>query len=111
MPAQAALPAHAEAPALPAHRDTPALPEAPETAGPSEAAWREIQEVRCRVTAELALCGFTVRNLLLLQKGSVVNTNQSTRARITVRAGGSLIALAEFEVVDKHLGVRLTEIA
>jgi flagellar motor switch/type III secretory pathway protein FliN len=91
--------------ALPAQAEKPAAPD------PSDAAWREIQDVRCRLTAELSVHGFTVRDLLLLQKGSVVNTNQSTRARISVRANGSLLALAEFEVVETRLGIRWTEIA
>ncbi len=94
-------------PALPAHADAPLGLDA---SGASDAAWREIQEVRCLLTAELSARGFTVRDLLLMQKGSVVTTKQSTRARISVRAGGSLIALAEFEVMDKNLGVRFTEI-
>ena len=98
MVAVAALPAHAEA------------PEVRDERGSSDAEWREIEEVRCRLTAELSVNGFTVRDLLLLQKGSVVNSRQSTRARITVRANGSAIALAEFEVLDNRLGVRLAEI-
>ena len=84
--------------ALPAHVDPP------------DAAWQQIQEVRCRITAELSVRGFTVRDLLLLQTGSLVNTKQPTRARITLRAGGSFIALAEFEVIDGRLGVRFTEL-
>jgi len=82
----------------------------PAPAKASDAAWRQIQEVRCRVTAELSVNGFTVRDLLLLQKGTLVNTKQPTRARIAVRANGSFIALAEFEVIRGHLGVRFTEL-
>jgi flagellar motor switch/type III secretory pathway protein FliN len=89
----------------------PAHAEKPESSDPSDAAWREIQEVRCRLTAELSARGFTVRDLLLLQKDTVVNSNQSTRARISLRANGSLLGLAEFEVVENRLGVRWTEIA
>jgi flagellar motor switch/type III secretory pathway protein FliN len=84
-----------------------ALPPAAEV---SEAAWQMVQEVRCLVTAELSVHGFTVRDLLLLQKGSLVSTKQPTRARIAVRANGSFIASAEFEVFGEHLGIRLTEV-
>jgi len=76
----------------------------------SDAAWHEIREVRCRLTAELSVQGFTARDLLLLQKGSLVGSKQTTRARITVRANGAFLALAEFEVIGGHRGVRFTEI-
>jgi flagellar motor switch/type III secretory pathway protein FliN len=84
-----------------------ALPPAEEV---SEAAWQKVQDVRCGLTAELSVRGFTVRDLLLLQNGSLVSTKQPTRARISVRANGSFMALAEFEVFGTHLGIRLTEV-
>jgi flagellar motor switch/type III secretory pathway protein FliN len=72
--------------------------------------WREIQDVPCGLAAEIPVLGFSVRDLLLLKAGSLVNSRQSTRERVAVRANGSFIAWAEFEVVDGHLGVRLTEL-
>jgi len=118
MDAQAApvvAPAPARASAPPSSEDSQTLA-APDTSGPSGGAWRELQEVRCHLTAEVSAAGFTVRDLLLLQKGTVVSSNQSARAiratqsRIAVCVNGSRIALGQFEVIEKRLGVRLTEI-
>ena len=111
--AQAAAPARAGAPQAPEGSQSSG---APDVSSPSGGTWRELQEVRCRLTAEVSAAGFTVRDLLLLQKGTVVSTNQSaratqaTRASIAVCVNGSRIALGQFEVIEKRLGVRLTEI-
>ena len=84
--------------------------------GPSGGTWGEIQGIRCQLTAEVSAAGFTVRDLLLLQKGTVVSTNQlaratrATQASIAVCVNGSRIALGQLEVIEKRLGVRLTEI-
>lgn len=72
--------------------------------------WHKIQNVRCSIVAEMDVRGFTVRDLLLLQPGSVVNTRQSVRGRIALLANGSFIAWGEFDVVSDRLGVRFTEL-
>ena len=72
--------------------------------------WPEIEEVPCALSADLSVRGFTVRDLLLLRPGALVNSRQPTSGRIAVRANGSFIAWAEFEVVEDHLGLRLTDL-
>lgn len=72
--------------------------------------WKEIQDVPCRLAAEIPVSGFTVRDLLLLQSGSLVNSKQSTRGRVGLHANGSFIAWVEFEVPNAQLGVRLTDL-
>jgi flagellar motor switch/type III secretory pathway protein FliN len=72
--------------------------------------WQEIQDVPCQLAAEIPVGGLSVRDLLLLQVGSLVNSKQLTRARVGVHANGSFIAWAEFEVANGRLGVRLTEL-
>jgi len=72
--------------------------------------WQEIQDVPCWLAAEIPVFGFAVRDLLLLQTGSVVNSKQSTRGRVGLHANGSFTAWAEFEVVDGRLGVRITDL-
>jgi flagellar motor switch/type III secretory pathway protein FliN len=76
-----------------------------------EVGWREIQDVPCLLAAEIPVQGFVVRDLLLLQPGSLVNSKQLTHERVGLQANGSLIAWGEFEVADKRLGVRLTDLA
>ena len=78
-----------------------------ETAG---VGWQEIQEAPCRLVAEIPASGFTVRHLLLLQTGSLVNSKQLARGRVELHANGSFIAWTAFEVVHGRLGVRLTEL-
>jgi flagellar motor switch/type III secretory pathway protein FliN len=82
----------------------------PEQAEAGSVSWQQIQDVPCSLAAEIPVSGFSVRDLLLLQAGSVVNSKQSTRARAAVRANGSLLAWAEFEVSSDHLAVRLTDL-
>jgi flagellar motor switch/type III secretory pathway protein FliN len=77
---------------------------------PRAAGWQAIQDVPCWLTAEIPVSGFTVRDLLLLQPESVVNSKQSTRGKVALLANGSLIARAEFEVINNRLGVRFTEL-
>ncbi len=86
--------------AFPAH-------EQPEVAGVS---WQQIQDVTCSLAAEIPVGGFSVRDLLLLQVGSMVNSKRSTCESVAVRVNGSLLAWAEFEVSNNRLGVRLTEL-
>jgi flagellar motor switch/type III secretory pathway protein FliN len=82
-------------------------PEQTEAAGVS---WQQIQDVPCSLAAEVPVSGFTVRELLILQVGSVVNSKQSTRGRVAVRANGSLLAWGEFEASSYRLAVRLTDL-
>ena len=82
-------------------------PQHTEAAGLS---WNEIQEVPCRLAAEIPVRGFAVRDLLLLQVGSLVNSKQLTRERVGLHANGSFIAWAEFEVTNGRLEVRLTDL-
>jgi flagellar motor switch/type III secretory pathway protein FliN len=84
----------------------PALDHAEATA----AGWDEIQEVPCWLSAQIPVTGFKVRDLLLLQAGSVVNSKQLTGGRVGLKANGSFIAWAEFEVVNGRLGVRFTDL-
>ena len=83
---------------------------APEQAEAEGVGWQEIQDVPCRLAAEIPVRGFAVRDLLLLQAGSMVNSKQLTRGRIGLHANGSFIAWAEFEVKNDRLEVRLTDL-
>ena len=72
--------------------------------------WPEVHEVPCQVAAEIPVRGFSVRDLLLLQAGSVVNSRQLTRARVGLQANGSFIAWTELEVAGGRLGVRIMDL-
>ena len=54
---------------------------------------------------------FRVRDLLALEKGTVVETEHDHTQDVPVQSGGALLAWAEFEVVNDGLAVRLTRLA
>ncbi len=86
---------------------------------PSEAAavalsaedkWRQLSWLPCHLTLDLPVARFSVRDLLQLKVGTVVETCYSRGAEIPLRANGELIGWAEFEPVADHIGVRVTEL-
>lgn len=87
-----------------------ALPKAEEP-GISEAAWREASWLPCRMTAEVAVAGFTMGDLMSLEVGSVVATGTPTSADVRLRVNGEVVGRAELDAVGDRVAVRLTELA
>jgi len=52
-----------------------------------------------------------VRDLLAMEKGTVVETIHEHSQDVPVRSGGALLVWAEFEVVEQKLAVRITRLA
>jgi flagellar motor switch/type III secretory pathway protein FliN len=73
--------------------------------------WEDVHGLPCQLTAELPVARFTVADLLGLEVGSLLDSRASTRDNVPVRANGSLIGWAEFEVSENRFCVRLTELA
>jgi flagellar motor switch/type III secretory pathway protein FliN len=65
----------------------------------------------CQLTVEIPIVNFTVGDLLLLKKESIVETCCPSTGDIPLRANGLLIARSEFEVIGKQLALRITELA
>jgi flagellar motor switch/type III secretory pathway protein FliN len=86
-----------------------AVPQNPPVAA-AESAWQEAGWLPCRLTAELAVRGFTVGDLLSLQVGSLVDTATATDADLAVRVNGVAVGCAKLTVARGRLGVRLTEL-
>jgi flagellar motor switch/type III secretory pathway protein FliN len=59
----------------------------------------------------LPLQRFTVRTLLQLERGSIVESNIADGADLPVLVNSQLIGWGELEVVHQALAVRLTELA
>ena len=92
---------------------TQSLPPAEPVPGetlPAEEKWRQLSWLPCAITLDLPVARFTVRDLLQLRAGLVVETCYSRGAEIPLRANGELIGWAEFEPVADHIGVRITEL-
>jgi len=80
-------------------------------ASPAEDKWRQLSWLPCDLTLDLPVAHFSVRDLLQLKVGTVVETCYSRGAEIPLRANGELIGWAEFEPVADHIGVRVTELS
>jgi len=80
-----------------------------ETSQPA-ANWRQLGWLPCKLSLELPVARFTVRELLRLTPGRIVRTEWSRGTEIPLRANGQLIGWAEFEPVGDHIGVRITEL-
>jgi flagellar motor switch protein FliN/FliY len=72
--------------------------------------WRQLSWLPCELSLELSVTRFTVRDLLTLRPGKIVETAHRWGAEIPLVANGKLIAWAEFEPVGNHIGVRITEL-
>lgn len=69
-----------------------------------------LADVPLEVTVELGRARMTVRELLALQAGSVVELDRVAGTPVDVLVNGQLVARGEVVVVAEELGVRLTDI-
>jgi len=69
-----------------------------------------LADVEMGVTAELGRTRMTVRDLLALAPGSVVELDRVAGSPVDLLVNGTLIARGEVVVVDDEFGVRITEI-
>jgi flagellar motor switch/type III secretory pathway protein FliN len=58
----------------------------------------------------LKVHSFRVRDLLSMEKGTVVETVHEHTQDVPVRCGGALLMWSEFEVLDQTLAVRITRL-
>ena len=69
-----------------------------------------LADVEMGVTAELGRTRMTVRDLLALSPGSVVELDRVAGSPVDLLVNGTLIARGEVVVVDDEFGVRISEI-
>jgi flagellar motor switch protein FliN/FliY len=81
------------------------------TAGPATDPWARVEPLPCLLTVEISVPGFTVGDLVDLERGRVIATRWAVGQDVPLRVNGGLIAWSEFEVVQNRLAVRLTELA
>lgn len=67
-------------------------------------------DVDLEVTVQLGSVVLTVRELLSVQEGSVLELDRAAGAAVDVMVNGRLIARGDVVVIDEELGVRITEI-
>jgi flagellar motor switch protein FliN/FliY len=69
-----------------------------------------LHDVEMGVTAELGRRRMTVRDLLALTPGSVIELDRAAGSPIDVLVNGTLIARGEVVVIDEEFGIRIAEI-
>jgi flagellar motor switch protein FliM len=76
----------------------------------SPALWEEAGWLACELSVELPVHGFTVRDLLQLSVGLVLETQWKNTDDLPLRANKRQIAWVECEAFGESLAVRLTEL-
>ncbi len=69
-----------------------------------------LAEVEMGVTAELGRCHMTVRELLSLTPGAIIDLDRAAGALVDVLVNGTLIARGEVVVIDEEFGIRISEL-
>ncbi len=69
-----------------------------------------LNDVEMGVTAELGRTRMTVRELLSLQPGSIVELDRAAGSPVDLLVNGTLVARGEVVVVDEEFAIRITEI-
>jgi flagellar motor switch protein FliN/FliY len=64
----------------------------------------------CRMSLEIPVPRFTVRDLLRLSPEDVIDTRWAQTTDIPLRINGLLLSWAEFELIGNKMAVRLTEL-
>ena len=71
---------------------------------------RRLNDVEMTVTAELGRARLTVRDILGMVPGKVVELDKIAGSPIDLLVNGKLVARGEVVVIDEEFGVRVTEI-
>jgi flagellar motor switch/type III secretory pathway protein FliN len=72
--------------------------------------WSRLELLGCGLTVQIPVRAFSVRELLGLTAGVVVDTKWAQVKPVPVHVNGRQVAWCEFEVLAERLGVRITEL-
>ena len=78
---------------------------------PSADPWTRVEALPCLFSVEIPVPNFTVGDLVGLSVGRLVDTRWTVGEDVPLRINGVLIAWSEFEILNNHVAVRLTELA
>ena len=87
----------------------PLEPAAPVEAG-APADLERLYDVTVELAVEVGRTRMTVRELLGLSPGSVVELDRTAGSPVDVLVNGTLVARGEVVVIDEEFGVRISEI-
>lgn len=80
------------------------------TAGGSDVNLDMILDIPVTLSMEIGRTKMSIRNLLQLNQGSVVELDRLAGEPMDVRVNGTLVAHAEVVVVNEKFGIRLTDV-
>lgn len=89
---------------------SPSVPSKEISATIPEEIWEEADHLPCLLSVDLPVQTFTVRDLLRLEPGVVIETKNANSADVPVVVNTQGIGWAEFEVVGHRLGIRIIEL-
>jgi flagellar motor switch protein FliN len=69
-----------------------------------------LNDVEMKLTAELGRCNKTVKEILSLGEGSIIELDKLAGEPVDLLVNGKIIAKAEVVVIDDNFGVRITDI-
>jgi flagellar motor switch protein FliN/FliY len=69
-----------------------------------------VLDIPVTLSMEVGRSKLSIRNLLQLNQGSVVELNRSTGEPLDVYVNGTLVAHGEVVVVNEKFGIRLTDV-
>jgi len=96
--------------AVAAQVESPAAPSPGGGAKDSRPAFDLLHDVEMEVTAELGRTRMSVRELLSLTPGAVIELDRAAGGPADLLVNGRLIARGEVVVIDENFGIRITEI-
>jgi flagellar motor switch protein FliN len=73
--------------------------------------WERLGTLPTLLSVEIPVPHFTVADLMKITSGELINTRWTVGEDVPLRVNGQLIAWSEFEIVNNHVAVRLTELA
>ncbi|MBB3046205.1 flagellar motor switch protein FliN/FliY [Litorivivens lipolytica] len=76
----------------------------------SRASLERVMDIPVRISMEVGSAEISVRDLLDLRQGAVVELERQAGEPLDVLVNGSLVARGEVVVVNDQLGIRLTEL-
>ena len=68
-----------------------------------------LADVPMQIEGELDRKIMTVREILSLRKGSVIQLGRSAGENIDILVGGALVAFGEIVILEEWMGVRITD--
>ena len=71
---------------------------------------KKLENIEVKFTVEAGSSNITIRDLLKLNVGSVVELDTLAGEHLSVRANGTLILKGEIVTVGENLGIRVTHI-